>query len=172
MRSPPLPLTRYRGLAYRAHDPRWAFAPTSGAGAAIHGGRFNPKGMAALYLTLTIEGMFAEVSHGFAHRFPPLTVVTYDVDCAELLDLTTEAGRQAAGTDLATLGCAWMLDRAEGRTPPTWTLTKRLIAAGAAGVVVPSFAMGATEGMRNLVLWRWGGEQQKVVAWDMEGRLG
>jgi RES domain-containing protein len=168
----PLPLTRYRGLAYRAHDPRWAFAPISGAGAAIHGGRFNPKGVAALYLALSIEGMFAEVSHGFAHRFPPLTVVTYDVDCTDILDLTTEAGRTAAGTDLKTLGGAWMLERAEGRTPPTWTLTQRLIAAGAAGVVVPSFATGAMAGMRNLVLWKWDGEQQKVVAWDAEGRLG
>jgi RES domain-containing protein len=128
--------------------------------------------MAALYLALTIEGMFTEVSHGFAHRFPPLTVVTYDVDCADICDLTTEAGLLAAGTDLTTLGCAWMLDRAEGLIPPTWTLAKRLIAAGAAGVVVPSFATGATEGMRNLVLWRWGRETQKVVAWDEEGRLG
>jgi RES domain-containing protein len=65
-----------------------------------------------------------------------------------------------------------MLDRAEGRVPPTWTLAKRLIAAGAAGVLVPSFAVGATAGMRNWVLWRWGGEAQKVVAWDEEGRLG
>ena len=169
--SPDLPLTRWRGLAYRAHDPRWAFAPTSGEGAAIHGGRFNPKGVKALYLALSIEGMFAELSHGFARRFPPLTVVTYDVDCADILDLTTEAGRQAAGTDLSTLGCAWMLDRAEGRVPPSWTLTKRLIAAGAAGALVPSFAVGATAGMRNLVLWRWGGETQRVVAWDQEGRL-
>ena len=65
-----------------------------------------------------------------------------------------------------------MLDRAEGLIPPSCTLAKRLIAAGAAGAVVPSFATGATEGMRNLVLWRWGGEDQKVVAWDEEGRLG
>lgn len=58
-----------------------------------------------------------------------------------------------------------MLDRAEGLIPPTWTLAKRLIAAGAAGALVPSFATGATEGMRNLVRWRWGGATQKVVAW-------
>jgi hypothetical protein len=31
----------------------------------------------------------AEVSHGFARRFPPLTVVTYDVDCDGIVDLTT-----------------------------------------------------------------------------------
>jgi RES domain-containing protein len=160
--SPALPLIRFRGIAYRAHDPRWAWAPLSGEGAAIHGGRFNPKGTTALYLALTIEGMFAEVCHGFARRFPPLTVVTYDVDCSGVIDLTTEAGRAAAGTDLGVLGCAWMLERAEGRMPPSWALAKRLVAAGAAGALVPSFANGASEGMRNLVLWKWGGDKQRV----------
>lgn len=37
--------------AYRMHAPRWATAPTSGAGAAIHGGRANRPGIAALYLS-------------------------------------------------------------------------------------------------------------------------
>jgi len=36
---------------YRAHTPRWSFAPLSGAGAAVQGGRFNRKGIEALYLT-------------------------------------------------------------------------------------------------------------------------
>ncbi|WP_245470224.1 hypothetical protein [Mesorhizobium sp. M7A.F.Ca.MR.362.00.0.0] len=31
--------------------PKWAFLPTSGAGAAIDGGRFNRPGVEALYLT-------------------------------------------------------------------------------------------------------------------------
>ena len=38
----------FQGLAYRAHDPRWSFKPLSGDGAAVQGGRFNPKGSAAL----------------------------------------------------------------------------------------------------------------------------
>lgn len=159
------------GLLNAPRSPGAAMAPTSGKGAAIHGGRFNPKGMAALYLALSIEGMFAEVSHGFAHRFPPLTVVTYDVDCFGVVDLTTEAGRKAAGTDLGLLGCAWMLDRAEGRRPDTWTLARRLMAEGVTGVLVPSFANGASEVMRNLVLWEWGGKRQRVEVWDEEGRL-
>ena len=37
------------GFVYRAHNPRWAFAPDSGQGAASAGGRFNPVGMPALY---------------------------------------------------------------------------------------------------------------------------
>jgi len=37
---------------YRAHAPRWASRPVSGAGAAIRGGRFNREGVEALYLSL------------------------------------------------------------------------------------------------------------------------
>ena len=38
--------------AYRMHAPKWATAPTSGAGAPAHGGRANRPGIAALYLAL------------------------------------------------------------------------------------------------------------------------
>lgn len=41
--------------AYRMLVPKWAVAPTSGAGAAKHGGRANRSGVAALYLALDIE---------------------------------------------------------------------------------------------------------------------
>jgi RES domain-containing protein len=37
---------RLTGLVYRAHNPRWSFAPYSGEGAARYGGRFNPVGVA------------------------------------------------------------------------------------------------------------------------------
>jgi len=43
--------------AYRMHAPRWATAPTSGAGAAAHGGRANRPGVSALYLALEHETM-------------------------------------------------------------------------------------------------------------------
>ena len=41
--------------AYRMHTPRWATAPTSGAGAAAHGGRANRPGTPALYIALEPE---------------------------------------------------------------------------------------------------------------------
>ena len=37
---------------FRAHTPRWANRPTSGAGAALRAGRFNREGVEALYLSL------------------------------------------------------------------------------------------------------------------------
>ena len=37
---------------FRAHTRQWASRPTSGAGAAAKGGRFNREGIEALYLSL------------------------------------------------------------------------------------------------------------------------
>jgi len=163
---------RWRGTGYRAHDPRWAWAPTSGAGAASRGGRFNPAGVPALYLALTIDGMFREMAHGFGHRFDPLTVCAYDVDVDDVVDLRAAAGRDAAGVALADLGCAWALDRASGRTPASWRIAATLIAGGAAGVLVPSFAAGAPADAANLVLWRWGEAlPHRVLVHDPSGRL-
>jgi RES domain-containing protein len=42
-------------IDYRMHTPKWAVAPTCGAGAATYGGRANRPGIAALYLSLDTE---------------------------------------------------------------------------------------------------------------------
>lgn len=158
---------RWQGTAWRAHHPRWSWAPLSGEGAALKGGRFNPAGVPALYLALSIEGMWIEMGHGFAHRLDPLTVCAYEVDVDGITDL-----RDASGADLAAMGCPWALDRAEGRKPASWAIAQRLIAEGASGILVPSFANRARPGMANLVLWRWGPQlPRKVTVHDPSGRL-
>lgn len=143
---------RFTGLAYRAHHPRWAWAPTSGEGAARFGGRFNPRGMAALYTALRPETAWLEAQQGFPFKAQPMTLCAYRIDCADMLDLT-EPG--AHGIDPADLACAWedLADR--GLVPPSWALARRLAAAGHAGIIVPSFAPGATPADRNAVFWRW-----------------
>jgi len=45
---------------YRMNSPRWAFTPTSGAGAAKQGGRLNRKGVEALYLCADTATAIAE----------------------------------------------------------------------------------------------------------------
>jgi RES domain-containing protein len=134
----------------------WAFSPISGDGAKTTGGRFNPKGVPALYLAHSVDGMFAEMGHGFASRFNPLTVCSYEVDVDDIVDLRTDADRTVASINLADLACAWLSDFNAGREPPSWTVAKKLIAGGVAGVLVPSFAVGAKPGAHNLVLWKWG----------------
>jgi RES domain-containing protein len=108
---------RWSGTAWRAHHPRWSWAPLSGEGAALKGGRFNPVGVPALYLALSLEGMWVEMGHGFARRLDPLTVCAYEVDVDGITDLRGEVVRAAAGVALAEMACPWALDRAEGRRP-------------------------------------------------------
>lgn len=163
---------RFKGACYRAHDPRWAFSPLSGDGAKVHGGRFNPKGMPALYLALTVEGMFIEMGHGLARRFEPLTVCTYDVDVDDIVDLTNDEGCSASRVTLDDLACAWAADVANNREPASWQLAKRLIADGGAGLLAPSFAVGARTDMVNLVLWKWGADlPHRIEVHDPSGRL-
>ncbi|MCW5717933.1 MAG: RES domain-containing protein [Bauldia sp.] len=163
---------RFADAAFRAHDPRWAFDPLSGAGAAVHGGRFNRKGVPALYLALTLDGAIREASQGFAFRIPPLTIVEYEVDCADLFDLRDEEVRRQAGINEVDLASPWALDVAEGRMPLSWRASERLQAAGAAGIIVRSFARLAPAGMSNLVLWRWGNAlPHRVAVYDPDGRL-
>jgi len=163
---------RWQGTGYRAHDPKWAWAPISGDGAAAKGGRFNPVGVPALYLALSVEGMLLEMGHGFGHRFDPLTICAYNVNVADLVDLRTEAGRKSEKVALAEMACAWAYDRASGKTPPSWRIAEALRGKGAAGILTPSFAPGARPDMANLVLWRWGADlPHSVVVHDPGGRL-
>jgi RES domain-containing protein len=163
---------RFQGVCYRGHDPRWAWSPISGEGAAANGGRFNAVDTPALYLALTLEGMFMEMGHGFGHRFDPLTVCTYDVDVEDVVDLRTDDARASEAVDASALACGWSYERLQGRNPPSWQVASQLIARGAAGILVPSFANGATAEMTNLVLWRWGDALPHLVrVFDPRGRL-
>lgn len=164
---------RFQGTCYRGHDPKWAFSPLSGEGARLKGGRFNRVGQDALYLALTIEGMFLEMGHGFAHRFDPLTVCSYDVDVSDIVDLSTERERRKADVADEELNCQWALDVAEGREPASWKIAERFLKGGAAGLLVPSIARGARRDRhRNLVLWKWGPDlPHQVIVHDPDFRL-
>lgn len=163
---------RFKGDAFRAHDPRWSFKPLSGEGAAIHGGRFNPIGRSALYLGLSPMTAIKEASQGFSLRIEPLVLCTYAVDCEDIEDLTdpaTQARLDIVDTDLSG---GWLAIAKARKEPPTWRLADALIAQGTAGVIVPSFAPGAGGEDRNLVLWDWGAARpHSVEVHDPSGRL-
>ena len=164
---------RFAGTCYRAHDPRWAFKPLSGDGAAIRGARFNPRGVPALYLALTVMTAVKEANQGFAYRIDPCVLCSYEVDCADIVDLRTPAGREAARIGIEDMACGWMGFLAEGRRPPSWEVHERLaVRQEAAGILVPSFAPGADADDQNLVLTRWGEEPpHRVRVIDPSGRL-
>jgi RES domain-containing protein len=164
---------RFAGTAFRAHDPRWSWTPLSGEGARIHGGRFNPQGVPALYLALDFATAVIEANQGLPFRFvAPITLVSYAVDCDDLLDLTDTKVLRRHGGKPADLACAWKLLAETGKPVPSWILAERLRSAGASGIVVPSFSPGAAADAKNLVLWTWSANRpHQVTVIDPENKL-
>lgn len=163
---------RLQGVFYRAHDPRWSWSPLSGEGAAIHGGRWNPKGLQALYLSAEINIAINEMRHGFKARLEPFTMCSYDIDCDDIVDLTSVDERDRHNVSIDGMKCAWFALNKAGETPPTWTIAQELMTKGFAGMLVPSFAVDASADDTNLVLWNWGPDlPHKVDVYDPSGRL-
>jgi RES domain-containing protein len=147
---------RLTGLVYRAHNPRWAFAPDSGQGAALTGGRFNPPGQPALYTSLRFETAWLEAQQAFPFKAQPMTLCAYEVACEDVLDLTDAAVLAAHAIAPGDLACAWKDLSTRGLHPPSWQVAARLAAGGTAAAIVPSFAAGAGAADRNVVFWTWG----------------
>ena len=136
--------------AYRMHTPKWATAPTSGAGAGAHGGRANRPGTQALYLALEHETAVREYQQ-LSPLMPPGTLVSYAVRVAPIIDF--RAGYDAAHwSDLweefyCDWRALWFNQRVE---PPSWVLADVAIAARAKGIV---FASKLAPSRLNLVVY-------------------
>jgi RES domain-containing protein len=128
--------------------------------------------MPALYSALRPETAWLEAQQGFAFKAQPMTMCGYEVDCTDVADLTSDQTIEALGIDPGDLACPWEDMAERGETPPTWQLADRLIAGGAVGVIVPSFAFRAGSHDRNLVFWKWGKDlPHRVRVVDDHGRL-
>ncbi len=75
---------RFEGKLYRALNPIYAREPLSGRGAELYGGRFNPRGMPALYTSLSIMTALREANQ--VGNLQPTTVVSYDADIERVFD--------------------------------------------------------------------------------------
>lgn len=163
---------RLTGLVYRAHNPRWSFAPLSGVGAARHGGRLNAVGVPALYTSRRMETAWLEAQQGFPFKAQPLTICSYEVDCTDIADLGDAAACQTLGVDPAELACPWEDIVSRGGEPPSWRISRDLTAAGHAGAIVPSFAPGAGSSDCNVIFWTWSDDlPHRLRVIDDEGRL-
>lgn len=136
---------------YRAHTPRWSFAPLSGAGAAVQGGRFNRKGIEALYLTLEAKTALAEYQQ-VSPLLEPCMLTSYIASVGRLVDL-----RQFDGSDVwDPLWTDWDTDWRNFAfnlhiEPPTWVLGDLVRGAGHAGILFPSVV---NSGGTNAVLYQ------------------
>ena len=163
---------RFRGIVYRAHDPRWSWPPVSGEGARLHGGRFNRIGVAAFYASLSPLTAMREASP-FGRPLQPTLLCAYDVDAEPIFDALDASRRRDSKVTDDHLRCpTWEHDMHSGVVPPSQALADRLIAAGFAGMRVPSFAPGASADDVNLVFWQWGDSRpSRIVLIDDERRI-
>ena len=135
---------------YRMHVPRWAVAPTSGAGAAKYGGRANRPGVEALYLAMKTETAIHEFQQ-VSTLLPPGTLTSYQLTVAPVVDFTGGYSESAWESIWEDFYCdwreLWFNQRIE---PPSWVIGDAVIAAGAKGILFQSrLAKGGT----NLVLF-------------------
>jgi RES domain-containing protein len=145
---------RFQGNLYRALNPIYAREPLSGRGAELFGGRFNRKGVPALYTSLSIMTALREANQ--AGSLQPTTLVSYEADVERIFDSRDEAALRAEGMNAAALGDATWRDqmKAAGEAQ-TQAFAHRLGAAGYHGLLIRSFAAGAAADDLNLVLWQW-----------------
>jgi len=128
--------------------------------------------MPALYLGLDIMTAVKEANQGFAHKIDPCILCSYEVACDDIIDLRTVESRAEHSVQMEDLACGWFALLAAGKEPPTWEIVRRLHSEGKAGILVPSFAPGATAEDHNLVLWRWDeNPPHQVRVFDPSGRL-
>lgn len=162
---------RYVGLLYRALNPVWARQPYSGEGARRFGGRFNPKGVAALYTSLGVMTAIRESNQVGTLR--PTTLVSYDADITPIFDAGDVKALTEYGMIPAELAAEhWRIRMRDEGKAPTQSFAEHLIAAGYAGLRVRSFARGAGAEDLNLVLWAWGEKlPTRLILNDDEGRL-
>ncbi|WP_245462250.1 RES domain-containing protein, partial [Mesorhizobium sp. M7A.F.Ca.CA.001.11.2.1] len=120
----------------------------------------------------TIMTAIKEANQGFAQRIDPCVFCSYEIDCDDIADLTTEERRGEFSVTLEEMACAWATALSNGERPASWSIYERLQPRNVAGIVVPSFAPGAEMEDRNLVLWNWGPDlPHKVAVFDPSGRL-
>lgn len=162
---------RYKGFLYRALNPIYARDPLSGEGSRRHGGRFNPKGMPALYMSLSVMTALREANQ--IGTLQPTTLVAYEANIGPIFDSTDLAELSAQGLTEADLAADdWRLRMIETGKAPTQEFAERLKASGYAGLRVKSFAKGASHDDLNIILWVWGPNLPgRVRLVDDEGRL-
>lgn len=155
-------------IFYRYLTPRWAFMPTSGAGAAVGGGRFNRPGVEALYLSRAARTALEEYRQG-APITPPATLAAYRINLSDIVDMSDGYDPALWAREWADWDCAWRkIARIDRKTPPSWTLAEGLVASGVQGLLFPSLRH---PGGINLVVFSAGLSQDAIAVHDPDGLL-
>lgn len=154
------------------HNPQWSWAPLSGEGARLRGGRFNQRGISTLYTSLEPETAILEISQ-LGRPLQPTMLCAYEVDAEPVFDATNKIERRLLGVQMSDLECPdWEAQMLAGALPASQELANRLISSGFVGMLVRSFAAGTCGNELNLVMWQWGDKlPARIRLIDDQGRL-
>lgn len=122
---------------HRVFPPEWAVAPTSGAGAATAGGRFNRPGVDALYLGQEAETALVEYKQKSILLLPG-TIAAFRINLSCVADLSAGYDPELWDPAWEDWECDWRELVLEGIEPPSWLLGEEALAAGAKGILFPS----------------------------------
>ena len=139
----------FEGVVYRSSTPRYATETDllTGEGSSRIGGRWNPKGIAVVYASLTPETAMAEtLAHNRYYGVPiegamPRTFVAIQVKLKSVLDLRDGRVRQrlqVSETQILTVD--WRTEARLGREPITQRLGRAVHVLAWEGLIVPSAA--------------------------------
>ncbi len=136
-------------------------------------GGSTPKVVDALYHVSSIGDGMAGSQQAFPFKAAqPMLIVAYETSISDIVDLAEDAERRRFGITLGDLACAWEDLASRGIDPPSWAIARRLLAAGVAGIIAPSFAAGAGPLDRNAIFWRWNDTATRTIKpIDDHGRL-
>lgn len=161
----------FKGTLYRALNPIYAREPLSGKGAQRHGGRFNKKGVPALYTSLSIMTAIRESNQ--VGSLQPTTIVSYRAEIEQVFDSRNEVALAAYGMDAAALAdISWRDQMRSSGMAKTQAFARQLVEDGYRALLVQSYAHGSSATDLNLVLWHWGDEaSSRLIVVDDENRL-
>lgn len=154
----------FEGVVYRMHNPEWAFAPLSGEGARLFGGRFNIEGESALYTAMDHKTAFIEASDCAATPglVSPMLLVSYKVKINKALNLVHY--KELFDVPWELLGDRYIAGK--GDIPITWELYLKARQLSVEALLVPSYA---NEGGVNMVFIEW--SNTSIQIHDPEHRL-
>jgi len=106
--------------------------------------------------------------------FHPLTLCQYRVDCENIFDTRDPKAMKREKLSDRDLECpSWNEHMLDGKLLASQQLVDRLLARDYVGMLVGSFARGASPNDTNLILWNWTQRRpHKVTLFDPNHRLG